>query len=192
MNHYSYNSLKQPCSHHWRGKWQPTPVFLPGEPCGQGSLLSCCPSGHIESDTTEATQQQQLPSHFFFFQLVPSFSWPHLPRSCFSFHTWDKEAFPSTLPLSFSSSCAHACATWERWDSRRGEIPASQLISSSGPRPTLRFLPAPGGICRCLCSASGIGGLHGRALSSPGWGRGSWCRHCQEDRRRELFSAWLF
>ena len=140
-----------------------------------------------------------------FFQLVPSFSWPHLPRSCFSFHTWDKEAFPSTLldyfgplwptshfcsperfqsgplstlPLSFSSSCAHACATWERWDSRRGEIPASQLISSSGPRPTLRFLPAPGGICRCLCSASGIGGLHGRALSSPGWGRGSWCRHC--------------
>ena len=71
MNHYSYNSLKQPCSHRWRGKWQPTPVFLPGEPCGQGSLPSCCPWGHTESDTTEATQQQPLSSHFFFF-----FNWP--------------------------------------------------------------------------------------------------------------------
>ena len=24
---------------HWRRKWQPTPVFLPGEPRGRGSLL---------------------------------------------------------------------------------------------------------------------------------------------------------
>ena len=26
---------------HWRRKWQPTPVFLPGEPQGQGSLMGC-------------------------------------------------------------------------------------------------------------------------------------------------------
>ena len=26
---------------HWRRKWQPTPVFLPGEPWGQGSLVGC-------------------------------------------------------------------------------------------------------------------------------------------------------
>ena len=26
---------------HWRRKWQPTPVFLPGESQGQGSLVSC-------------------------------------------------------------------------------------------------------------------------------------------------------
>ena len=26
---------------HWRRKWQPTPVFLPGEPQGQGSLVGC-------------------------------------------------------------------------------------------------------------------------------------------------------
>ena len=26
---------------HWRRKWQPTPVFLPGESQGQGSLLGC-------------------------------------------------------------------------------------------------------------------------------------------------------
>ena len=44
---------------HWRGKWQPTPVFLPGESQGQGSLVGCRLWGHTESDTTEATQQQQ-------------------------------------------------------------------------------------------------------------------------------------
>ena len=26
---------------HWRGKWQPTPVFLPGESQGWGSLVGC-------------------------------------------------------------------------------------------------------------------------------------------------------
>ena len=39
---------------HWRRKWQPTPVFLPGESQGQGSLVDCCLWGHTESDTTEA------------------------------------------------------------------------------------------------------------------------------------------
>ena len=45
---------------HWRRKWQPTPVFLPGESQGWGSLVGCGLWGHTESDTTEATQQQQL------------------------------------------------------------------------------------------------------------------------------------
>ena len=44
---------------HWRRKWQPTPVFLPGESQGRGSLVGFCLWGHTESDTTEATQQQQ-------------------------------------------------------------------------------------------------------------------------------------
>ena len=39
----------------WRRKWQPTPVFLPGEFQGQGSLVGCHLWGHTESDTTEAT-----------------------------------------------------------------------------------------------------------------------------------------
>ena len=29
---------------HWRRKWQPTPVFLPEEFQGQGSLVGCLPS----------------------------------------------------------------------------------------------------------------------------------------------------
>ena len=39
----------------WRRKWQPTPVFLPGESQGWGSLVGCCLGGCTESDTTEAT-----------------------------------------------------------------------------------------------------------------------------------------
>ena len=37
---------------HWRRKWQPTPVFLPGESQGQ---VGCCLWGRTELDTTEAT-----------------------------------------------------------------------------------------------------------------------------------------
>ena len=40
---------------HWRRKWQPTPVFLPRESQGQGSLVGCHLWGRTESDTTEAT-----------------------------------------------------------------------------------------------------------------------------------------
>ena len=39
----------------WRRKWQPTPVFLPGESQGWGSLVGCHLWGSTESDTTEAT-----------------------------------------------------------------------------------------------------------------------------------------
>ena len=44
----------------WRRKWQPTPVFLPGESQGQGSLVGFRLWGHTESDTTEATWQHRV------------------------------------------------------------------------------------------------------------------------------------
>ena len=40
---------------HWRRKWQPTPVFLPGESQGWQSLVGCHLWGRTESDMTEAT-----------------------------------------------------------------------------------------------------------------------------------------
>ena len=40
---------------HWRRKWQPTPVFLPGESWGRRGLVGCHLWGCTESDTTEAT-----------------------------------------------------------------------------------------------------------------------------------------
>ena len=46
---------------HWRRKWQPTPVFLPGESQGWESLVGCHPWGCTESDTTE-----RLHFHFLF------------------------------------------------------------------------------------------------------------------------------
>ena len=42
---------------HWRGKWQPTPAFLPGESQGQGSLMGCRLWGH-----TSQTRLKQLSS----------------------------------------------------------------------------------------------------------------------------------
>ena len=44
---------------HWRRKWQPIPVFFPGESQRQGSLVGCRLWGHTESDTTEVMQQTQ-------------------------------------------------------------------------------------------------------------------------------------
>ena len=43
----------------WRRKWQPTPVFLPGESYGWRSLVGYSPRGRKESDTIE-----QLHFHF--------------------------------------------------------------------------------------------------------------------------------
>ena len=37
----------------WRREWLPTPVFLPEELRGQGSLAGHSPWGHKESDTAE-------------------------------------------------------------------------------------------------------------------------------------------
>ena len=40
---------------HWGRKWQPTPVFWPGESQGRWSLVGCRLWGRTELDTTEAT-----------------------------------------------------------------------------------------------------------------------------------------
>ena len=54
----------------WRKEWLPTPVFLPGESHGQGSLVGYSPCGCKESDT------------FTFTSLKPG---SLLPPACFSF-----------------------------------------------------------------------------------------------------------
>ena len=48
---------------HWRRKWQPTPVFLPGESQGRGRLVGCCLWGRTESDTTEMTAAAAAAAH---------------------------------------------------------------------------------------------------------------------------------
>ena len=44
----------------WRRKWQPTPVFLPGESHGQRSLADHDPWGRRESDTAEVTEHAYI------------------------------------------------------------------------------------------------------------------------------------
>ena len=55
VGHDSVTSLSLFTFMHWKRKWQPTPVFLPGESQGQGSLVGCRLWGRTESDMTEAT-----------------------------------------------------------------------------------------------------------------------------------------
>ena len=84
----------------WRRKWQPTPVFLPGESHGQRSLDGCSPCSCEESDMTEQltrslsfpkirtnkmrpapnkSTKQNIPktkkSNFFPFEVIISKSW---------------------------------------------------------------------------------------------------------------------
>ena len=59
VGHDSVTSLSLFTFMHWRRKWHPTPVFLPGESQGRRSLVGCRLWGRTESDTTEAAQQQQ-------------------------------------------------------------------------------------------------------------------------------------
>ena len=44
----------------WRRKWQPTPVFLPGESHGQRSLAGYSPWVCKELDMTEATEDTRI------------------------------------------------------------------------------------------------------------------------------------
>ena len=55
VGHNRVTSLSLFTFMHWRRKWQPTPVFLPGESQGWGSLVSCRLWGRTELDTTEVT-----------------------------------------------------------------------------------------------------------------------------------------
>ena len=55
VGHNSLTSLSLFTFMHWRRKWQPTPVFLPGESQGWWSLVGYRLWGRTESDTTEAT-----------------------------------------------------------------------------------------------------------------------------------------
>ena len=53
----------------WKRKWQPSPVFLPGEFYGQRSLAGYSPWGHKRVRHDLATKQQN--KHFTFFQTPP-------------------------------------------------------------------------------------------------------------------------
>ena len=55
VGHNSATSLSLFTFMHRRRQWHPTPVLLPGESQGRGSLVGCRLWSHTESDTTEVT-----------------------------------------------------------------------------------------------------------------------------------------
>ena len=55
VRHDWVTSLSRFTFMHWRRKWWPTPVFLPGESQGRRSLVGCRLWGHTESNMTEVT-----------------------------------------------------------------------------------------------------------------------------------------
>ena len=55
VGHYRVTSLSLFTFMHWRKKWQPIPVFLPGESQGRGNMVGCRLWDRTESDMTEVT-----------------------------------------------------------------------------------------------------------------------------------------
>ena len=89
---------------HWRRKWQPTPVFLPGESQGWGSLVDCHLWGHTELDMTEAMPQQQQQDDLVFLYFLALISEEgFLISPCFSLELWFRCLYLSFSPLLFAS-----------------------------------------------------------------------------------------
>ena len=69
---------------HWRRKSQPTPMFLPGETQGWGSLVGCRLWGRTELDTAEVTQQQHC---IYMSVLISNLPYSLLPPLCPHIHS---------------------------------------------------------------------------------------------------------
>ena len=48
---------------HWRRKWQPTPVFLPGESQGRRSLVGCCLRGRTRQKRLSSSSSSKSSTH---------------------------------------------------------------------------------------------------------------------------------
>ena len=79
-----------------RRAWQPTPVFLPGEPHGQESLGGYSPGGHTESDTPERPTPCFYSGRDFSLNSLPPACRVHVEDSYVSFKALLKS--PSFLP----------------------------------------------------------------------------------------------
>ena len=76
----------------WRKARQPTPECLPGESCGQRSLLGCCPWARTESDKTAGpshTHTVKVESESASCSVVSSSSKPHGKQPARPLCPWD-------------------------------------------------------------------------------------------------------
>ena len=86
----------------WRRKWQPTPVFLPGESQGRGSLVGCRLWGRTEADMTEATQQQQQQQQQLI--IVTNLNWEPVSQDSYPWSHSNSVSCPERLPRTSSPS----------------------------------------------------------------------------------------
>ena len=82
---------------HWRRKWQPTPVFLPGESQGRGSLVGCrlwgrTGSEHDWSNLAAAAACNILSRICVATGLIFKMLLGHFACSCPSYPSWHLEA----------------------------------------------------------------------------------------------------
>ena len=111
VGHDGVTSLSLFTFMHWKRKWQPTPVFLPGESQGQGSLVGCCFRGRIESDRTEQlTLSGFVPgasggSAAKSLQLCPTLCDPHRQQPTRLPYPWDSPGRNTGMGCHFLLQC---------------------------------------------------------------------------------------
>ena len=96
---------------HWRWKWQPTPVFLPGKSHGQRSLVGCSPWGCYGSNFTFTFLKKIFIFFKFYFILLYNtvLVLPYIsmnpPWVYMSSQSWTPLPPPCPYHLSGSSQC---------------------------------------------------------------------------------------
>ena len=144
---------------HWRRKWQPTPVFLPGKSHGWRSLVGYCLWGRTESDTTEANQQQQQQvreSKSGFVQYLPSLAYLMWPEwygngkiemamcnvQADSPRTTSRDSVLSSVSGENSRMFSHMAVVSHQWTSLHRKKPESMELQGSriGAHPSHVFL----------------------------------------------------
>ena len=131
----------------WKRKWQPTPVFLPGEFHGQRSLVCYSLWGCKKSDTTERLTFTFKSSVLFSFSVVSDSLRPHGLQHA-------RLPCPSPTPRAFSNSCPLS-----RWCH-------PVILSSVVPFSCLQLFPASGSFPMSWLFPSGGQGVGASALAS--------------------------
>ena len=100
---------------HWRRKWQRTPVILPGESQGQGSMVGCSLWGRTESDTTACLENPRDRGAWWAVVYGVAQNWTQLKRlssSSSSIHI-SPPYWPSRSP--HPHPCIHLGHTFEKF-----------------------------------------------------------------------------
>ena len=98
---------------HWRRKWQPTPVFLPGESLGQRSLASYGPWSHAPSRarTLEAGERWARLAQARILDGILAFTLELVERSLKDSEEW--RAMTQPVPSVMRMGCLSALQKWE-------------------------------------------------------------------------------